>query len=210
MELKYSPYRRFAASGREQSERGFTLIEVLIVVSIIAILATMTFAGVQIAQRQARNAQAKSEVANFCQSIDMYYTDEKTYPGRAQKQIDSDTNQFPVLYNRLLGDPQPRGPGGRHSPYLLLTNDRVVVEDAGWDEDADEAQDRWTPASRGERANPKVKKYYLDPWGNPYIYRWNKGRGSGSYDFYSLGPDGEDQTVLGGDPSGLNDDITNR
>ena len=102
MEHKYSPCRRFAAGTREQAERGFTLIEVLIVVSIIAILATMTFAGVQIAQRQARNAQAKSEVSMFSQSIDMYYTDEKTYPGRGQKQINSDSNQFPDLYLALL------------------------------------------------------------------------------------------------------------
>tara|TARA_B100000809_G_scaffold249836_1_gene281619 strand:+ start:4180 stop:4848 length:669 start_codon:yes stop_codon:yes gene_type:complete len=221
MELKYSPYRRFAASRREQSERGFTLIEVLIVVSIIAILATMTFAGVQIAQRQARNAQAKSEVANFCQSIDMYYTDEKTYPGRTQKQIDSDTNQFPDVYFALLDDAAPEGRGGRNSPYIKLERERVVIENEDWDEDTDEADTRWVTAKRSQLTDSKVDKYYLDPFRtfSVYIYRCNKGRkpknwmlNTRGYDFYSIGPDEQDDTVLGDeeeDEENESDDVSN-
>ena len=162
-------------------------------------------------------AQSRTEVAQFTRGVDLYLTDEKIYPGIELEKPTSDDNQFPVLYNRLLGDAKPRGPGGRSAPYIKLERERIVVEDADWDEDTDEAQDRWIRAARGERADPKVKKYYLDPWGNPYIYRCNRGQKSASwmlnprsYDFYSLGPDGEDQTVLGGDLSGLNDDITNR
>ena len=88
----------------------------------------------------------------------------------------------------------------------------------GWDEDNDEAQDRWIPATRGEREDPKVQKYYTDAWRNAYIYRCNRGRksqtwmlNSRSYDFYSLGPDGEDGTVLGDEAEDEedNDDISN-
>ena len=39
-----------------------------------------------------------------------------------------------------------------------------------------------------------------DPWGNPYVYRFPGQNNPGSYDLYSIGPDGQD----GGD-----DDITN-
>ena len=227
MEHKYSPCRRFAAGTREQArireqaERGFTLIEVLIVVSIIAILATMTFAGVQIAQRQARNAQAKSEVSMFSQSIDMYYTDEKTYPGRGQKQINSDSNQFPDLYLALLDMAKPEGRGGRNAPYIKLERERLVVEDDEWDEDIDEPENRWVQAKRSQIADSKVKKYYLDPFRtfSVYVYRCNKGRkpkgwmlNPRSYDFYSIGPDQEDDTVLGDDEEdeeNENDDVSN-
>ncbi len=227
MEHKYSPCRRFAAGTREQArireqaERGFTLIEVLIVVSIIAILATMTFAGVQIAQRQARNAQAKSEVSMFSQSIDMYYTDEKTYPGRGQKQINSDSNQFPDLYLALLDMAKPEGRGGRNAPYIKLERERIVVEDDEWDEDTDDVENRWVQARRSQVADSKVKKYYLDPFRtfSVYVYRCNKGRkpkgwmlNPRSYDFYSIGPDQEDDTVLGDDEEdeeNENDDVSN-
>ena len=217
MEQQFSPCRRFAVASRGQLERGFTLIEVLIVISIIAILASMTFAGVQIVQEKTRVAQSRTEVSQFTQAIDRYQTDEKIYPGIEQEKLTSDDNQFPTLYGRLLGDPKPRGPGGRSSPYLKLSSQRVVVEDEDWDEDNDEAEDRWLVTNRSERADPKIKKYYIDPWRNVYIYRCNRGRKSKgwmlnprSYDFYSLGSNGEDETVLGeefGDDE--KDDITN-
>ena len=222
MEHKYSPCRRFAAGTREQArireqaERGFTLIEVLIVVSIIAILATMTFAGVQIAQRQARNAQAKAEVSMFSQSIDMYYTDEKTYPGRGQKQINSDSNQFPDLYLALLDMAKPEGRGGRNAPYIKLERERIVVEDDEWDEDTDDVENRWVQARRSQVADSKVKKYYLDPFRtfSVYVYRCNKGKKAKDYmhnlrsaDIYSTGSDENDQTRDGSDEE--NDDIGN-
>ena len=215
MDHKYSPYRRFAAGIREQSERGFTLIEVLIVVSIIAILATFTFQGVQIAQENARAAQAKSEVANFCQSIDMYYTDEKTYPGRSQKNIDADTNQFPGLYLALLDDPAPGGRGGRNSPYMKMEKDRQAVENDNWDEDEPEGEPRYKKASKKQISDAKVAKYYFDPFrkGQVYIYRCNKGRkpkgwmlNPRGYDLYSVGPDQVDDTILGEDGEDEEDD----
>ena len=218
MEQKSFTFRRFAVAPRGQLEQGFTLVEVLIVISIIAILASMSFAGIRVVQEKTRQAQTRTEVSQFTQAIDRYQTDEKIYPGIEREKLTSDDNQFPALYNRLLGDPKPRGPGGRSAPYLKLSNDRIVVEDDDWDEDADEGPDRWIPATRGERDNPKVQKYYIDAWRNAYIYRCNRGRKSQtwmlnprSYDFYSLGPDGEDGTVLGDEAEDEedNDDISN-
>ena len=217
MEQQFSPCRRSVVAPRGQLERGFTLVEVLIVISIIAILASISFAGVRIVQEKTRVAQSRTEVSQFTQAIDRYQTDEKIYPGIEQEKITSDDNQFPTLYDRLLGDPKPRGRGGRSSPYLKLTNTRVVVEDEDWDEDNDEPEDRWLTTNRSERENPKIKKYYLDPWRNVYVYRCNRGRkGAGwmlyprSYDFYSFGSNGEDETVLGEDGEDEeNDDITN-
>ena len=217
MEQHFSPRRRFAVTPRGQSVQGFTLVEVLIVISIIAILASISFAGVRIVQEKTRMAQSRTEVSQFTQAIDRYQTDEKIYPGIASEKLTSDDNQFPTLYDCLLGDPKPRGPGGRSSPYLKLTNQRIVIEDEDWDEDEDEPQARWIRSNRAERADGKVKKYYTDPWENVYIYRCNRGRKAAgwmlnprSYDFYSVGPNGEDESVLGEElDEDENDDISN-
>ena len=111
MEQKSFTFRRFAVAPRGQLEQGFTLVEVLIVISIIAILASMSFAGIRVVQEKTKQAQTRTEVSQFTQAIDRYQTDEKIYPGIEKEKLTSDDNQFPVLYNRLLGDPKPRGPG---------------------------------------------------------------------------------------------------
>jgi general secretion pathway protein G len=43
------------------------------------------------------------------------------------------------------------------------------------------------------------KTNFLDPWGNPYVYRYPGQHNTDSYDLYSLGPDGRES----------DDDITN-
>jgi len=49
-------------------------------------------------------------------------------------------------------------------------------------------------APGGEKSNrwkgPYIKKEPEDPWGNPYQYRYPGTKNPGSYDLYSLGPDG--------------------
>ena len=80
MEQQFSPCRRLVVAPRGQLERGFTLVEVLIVISIIAILASISFAGVRIVQEKTRVAQSRTEVSQFTQAIDRYQTDEKIYP----------------------------------------------------------------------------------------------------------------------------------
>jgi prepilin-type N-terminal cleavage/methylation domain-containing protein len=215
MEQKSSTFRRFEGTRRGSFEQGFTLVEVLIVISIIAILASMSFAGIRVVQTKTKMAQTRTEVSQFVQAIDRYQTDEKIYPGIEKEKLTDEDNQFPLLYDRLLGDPKPRGPGGRSSPYLKLSNERIVVEDPDWDELNEDT--RWRVATRDERSDPKEKKYYVDAWRNAFRYRCNRGRKSQpwmlnprSYDFYSFGPDGEDGTVLGEDAEEEeNDDVSN-
>ena len=49
-------------------------------------------------------------------------------------------------------------------------------------------------APGGERSNrwqgPYIKEQPEDPWGNPYQYRYPGTKNTGSYDLFSLGPDG--------------------
>lgn len=60
-------------------QRGFTLIEVMIVVAILAILATIAFPSYQESIRKARRADAKSALFAASQAMEKYFTERQTY-----------------------------------------------------------------------------------------------------------------------------------
>ena len=67
--------------ARRDGEEGFTLIELMVVVLIIAILiaiAIPTFLG---ARERAQNSAAKSDVRNALVAAKTFYTDTETYTG---------------------------------------------------------------------------------------------------------------------------------
>ncbi len=68
--MKALPFRRYA----------FTLIELLVVISIIAVLASLTFTGVQTAMVAAKKVQAKNDMAQIVTAITAYYTEYGRYP----------------------------------------------------------------------------------------------------------------------------------
>ncbi|MDD5351187.1 MAG: type II secretion system protein [Chthoniobacteraceae bacterium] len=59
---------------------AFTLIELLVVISIIAVLASLTFAGVQSALIAAKKVSAKNDMAQIANGVQFYYTEYGKYP----------------------------------------------------------------------------------------------------------------------------------
>ena len=53
-----------------KKDLGFTLVELLVVISIIAILATVGVASFNVAQQSARDGRARSDVTNIAKSIE--------------------------------------------------------------------------------------------------------------------------------------------
>ncbi len=60
--------------------RGFTLIEMLVVVSLIGILATLITANLNSGRARARDAQRKSDLRNIQTALRIYYNDKGGYP----------------------------------------------------------------------------------------------------------------------------------
>ncbi len=185
-----------SATGKRRFQTfqdGFTLIEILVVISIIALLSSLTLGGVQIVQRNARIGAAKMEVMGLTLALDNYVQDEAEYPARAGG-VAAEENELPALYGALFGERKPAGPGGRSAPYTRAERSNVVT----YDEDRGE----YRPATREEVRDRHVEKYLLDPFRNPYIYRVNKGRPPrpssqilDGADIYSLGPNEADDTL---------------
>jgi general secretion pathway protein G len=63
-----------------RSERGFTLIELMVVVAIIALLVGVALPRYQTAQRKAREAVLKENLFILRQTIDQYFADKGYYP----------------------------------------------------------------------------------------------------------------------------------
>lgn len=63
-----------------EDRRGFTFVEMLIVVSIIGILATIALPSFQLAVAKAKEAALKENLFVLRDVIDQYYTDQEKYP----------------------------------------------------------------------------------------------------------------------------------
>jgi type IV pilus assembly protein PilA len=70
-----------------QGERGFTLVELLVVIAIIAILSVVSLASFTRAQVKARDVQRKSDLIAMSKSLMMYYNDYGVFPALTSGQL---------------------------------------------------------------------------------------------------------------------------
>jgi general secretion pathway protein G len=86
------------------AQRGFTLVEMLLVLVILATLAAIVYPKVMGRSEQARVTAAQTQIANFKTSLDSF---------------EVDTGKYPVGRNGLMElIQQPRDVVGWHGPYL--------------------------------------------------------------------------------------------
>jgi general secretion pathway protein G len=81
-------------------QKGFTLIEVMVVIVILGILSALVVPNILSRAGDARVAAAKSDLAAIGQALDMYKLDNSTYPTGDQG--------LEALVNKPSGSPEPR------------------------------------------------------------------------------------------------------
>ena len=67
------------ATGQPQRARGFTLIELMVVVVIVGILAAITYPAYQEQVRKSKRSDAKNSLADLASRQQQYFADNKTY-----------------------------------------------------------------------------------------------------------------------------------
>lgn len=64
----------------QERQKGFTLIELIVVVTIIGILAGIAIVNVRNAQRKAQEAALRDDLHEMRKAIDDFYADKQRYP----------------------------------------------------------------------------------------------------------------------------------
>ncbi|NNE38408.1 MAG: type II secretion system major pseudopilin GspG [Gammaproteobacteria bacterium] len=103
------------------NERGFTLIEIMVVVVILGILAAVVVPRVMDRPEQARIAATKNNIRAIQSALDMYKLDNHRYPttdqGLEALVMEPDIEPEPANWNRYM-DNVPTDPWGNNYLYL--------------------------------------------------------------------------------------------
>jgi general secretion pathway protein G len=117
--------RARAGSGRRSvaSSRGFTLIEIMVVIVILGVLAALVVPNILSRTDDARIVAARSDLASIRQALKLYRLDNQRYPttGQGLNALVVKPTDPPVPPNWKPGgylEKLPRDPWGR--PYLYL------------------------------------------------------------------------------------------
>ena len=106
---------------------GFTIVELLIVIVVIAILAsliTLAYSGVQ---NRGRDTERRSDIRQTAQLLEMYYQERGSYPPFQQASVGLNvaawrTANMPDVKNELLTPP------GQTSPSLVNNTNPTVSQ----------------------------------------------------------------------------------
>jgi type II secretion system protein G len=122
-------FPRPATADRHAGERGFTLIELMIVVAIIAILAGILVPNFVNARAQAQTSACESNLRAIATAMELYYADNQRYPDPGV--VPDALNTAAVTYlNNTPRDPADAGttpakysftqPTGDGQSYLIV------------------------------------------------------------------------------------------
>jgi prepilin-type N-terminal cleavage/methylation domain-containing protein len=163
--------------------QGFTLVELMAVITIIVILAALVVSGMSFAiERQAKN-KAQVQIELLSKAIQDYKFDMGRYPGVEDNSPVDGTNMTEELYEALFyeGFQAAESPGGNTATGGGAT--KIYLAEL----DPISSKQGWTGPATTMPAKTKI----LDPWGREYRYRKGDSAQNPDFDLWSTGKDGE-------------------
>lgn len=165
--------------GFHRRTAGFSLMELIVVVSIIVVLAGLTMTGFNFVNQKKARDQATVQLKLIEQAIQNYHLVNRAYPTHLDPQGDRGDE---ALFKALYWDPFIDRQNGGRSEIFLAELDPDNHSKSG---------QKWI---QGQASQARI----VDPWGNPYRYRSGDSPGAinPDFDLWSAGPDGKSN----GDP----------
>jgi len=185
--------------ARRIGQAAFTLIEMMVVITIIIILAGLVVGGMEYANQRSASEKAKTQIALLSKGIEEYKLDMGAYPatgnitGSLTTSAGSSTSA--IIFNALYFAP-------------LSANQRIYLPEL----DPATSKQGWTTGTASATTT------ITDPWGNQYCYRsaisatgaTNNSTVNPDFDLWSMGKDGKSNAANPSTTDSLNaDDIRN-
>lgn len=154
---------------------GFTLVELMVVILVIGVLASVTFGLFKAANDGRNKAKSRGDIqaiAMACQSFRKAYGD---FPGCA---TGTDVRFRRDLFDQLIGRRVIRTVVPGTPPSLLAFDDATLPGGANRQQrsflsfDEITSNDNSAISANDWRSNNAVAREFIDAWGNPYDYRY--------------------------------------
>lgn len=141
---------------KTRTQHGFTLVELLVVIVIIAVLATLGFSVGNGALQRARKVTAQSAATNVANAVEQFYSE-----------------------YHLLPDPSEGATEDNDPPYVTDSGNGVTLLDilSGFEDEQNERKMRFLSVKEADKGNRGGIVYndagnqvvgLFDPWGEPY------------------------------------------
>lgn len=147
------------------SRGGFTLVELLTVMAIVLLLASLVIGGMLLAKEKQRQDMAKVQVHLLSNALEQYKADNGSYPESTSTTGENASN---ILFKALYYD----GEQDKTKKIYLA------------DLNPEERKQKWIEG-KGESAK------IVDPWKNEYLYRTGAAAANPDFDLWSKGKDGK-------------------
>lgn len=123
-----------------QNKRGFTLMEILVVISLLAILATIVVNSYLSTLKKGRDSRRKQDIEQIARALELYYADNNVYPDSlvwGEPLVNTTVVPTKMYMKRLPEDPakttslnyvyQTDDTGSYYQLYVCLENDQDVA-----------------------------------------------------------------------------------
>lgn len=177
---------KIVRKSHQPMRQGFSMIEMLVVVAIIAVLAGMGFGTFMLVGKNAKISQAELMIENVSSSLEARLSE-----GFSKSELADLGDVLDARSN------MPTGSGGKNSTrglYRILSGD--FNNDGRIDEGVEPAFPEIDPEYEGAGRYVNDDRLLIDPWRQPLRYQYpgiNNNVEDG-FDIWSAGPDGEFDT----------------
>ena len=138
MPVVHPRHRAVSAPRVRDLERGFTMIELLVVMTLIVILATMGMTQYKTSQVYAREAVLKEDLFRMRDAIDQYYADKGQYPstidalvsdGYLRKVPEDPFTKNSTSWQPVPAEPDPANPTAEPGVYDIKSgSDQTALD----------------------------------------------------------------------------------